>query len=69
MKKVLLASATALSLIATGAYAGGLAPVIEEVEVIETKPASSISPLLILGLIILIGIAVSQNDDDEPVRG
>jgi hypothetical protein len=69
MKNVLLASATALSLIASGAYAGGLAPEIVEVEVVETKPASSISPLLILGLIILIGIAVSQNDDDEQDRG
>jgi hypothetical protein len=66
MKKILLASATALSLAATGAYAGGIAPVVvEEVPVVETKPASSISPLLILGLIILIGIAVSQNDDEE----
>jgi hypothetical protein len=53
---------------AAPAVAGNLVPV--EIEpapiVVENKPASSVSPLLILGLIILIGIAVSQNDDDQP---
>jgi hypothetical protein len=63
-------TALALSVSASAAFAGGIAPVvIEEVPVVETKPASSISPLLILSLIILIGIAVSQNDDDNPQRG
>jgi hypothetical protein len=65
MKKI-TALVVAATSVATGAFAGGIAPVvIEEVPVVETKPASSISPLLILGLIILIGIAVSQNDDND----
>ncbi|MEO8529833.1 MAG: hypothetical protein ABI459_01305 [Deltaproteobacteria bacterium] len=50
---------------ATSAFAGGIAPVVvEEVPVVETKPASSISPLLILGLLILIGVLVSRNNDE-----
>ena len=53
-------------LAATGAQAGGIAPVVvEEVPVVETKPASSVSPLLILGLLILVGVLVSRNNDDD----
>jgi hypothetical protein len=65
MKK-LTALVLAATVAATGAFAGGIAPaVVDNVVVVDTKPASSISPLLILGLIVLIGIAVSRNNDDE----
>ena len=47
-------------------FAGGLAPVVvEETSLVEEKPASSINPLLILGLLVLIGVLVSRNGDDE----
>jgi hypothetical protein len=53
-------------LAASTAHAGGIAPVVvEEVPVVEAKPASSVSPLLILGLLILIGVLVSRNNDDD----
>ena len=64
MKKI-AAIATSIGLAASSAFAGGIAPVIvEEVPVVETKPTSSVSPLLILGLLILIGVLVSRNNDD-----
>jgi hypothetical protein len=51
---------------ASASYAGGLSPVvIEDVPVIDQKPASSVSPLLILGLLVLIGVLVSRNDDED----
>jgi hypothetical protein len=46
-----------VSLVASGAFAGGLAPVVVEDEpVIDTKPSSSVSPLLVLVLLVLIGV-------------
>lgn len=66
MKK-LSAVVLAAILTASTAVAGGLAPTVEVVEVIETKPASSVSPLLILGLLILIGVLISRDDDEAPV--
>jgi hypothetical protein len=65
MKKI-SALALAAMTAASSAFAGGIAPVIvEEVPVVEDKPASSVSPLLILGLLVLIGVLVSRNNDDE----
>ena len=69
MKKVLLATGVVVSMMTGALQAGGLSPtVVEEVDVTE-KPASSVSPLLILGLLVLVGVLVSRNNDnDEPVR-
>jgi hypothetical protein len=68
MKKLLLAAGVAVTMMNGAVTAGGLSPaVVEEVDVTE-KPASSVSPLLILGLIVLVGVLVSRNNDDEPVR-
>ena len=65
MRNILMSTAAAVML-AGSAFAGGLSPVvIEEVPVVESKPASSVSPLLIIGLLILIGVLVSRNNDDE----
>ena len=66
MHKFLTAGVTALALTTSSALAGGLAPVIveDDVEVIEQDPASSVSPLLIIGLLILIGVLISRNNDD-----
>ena len=65
MKKI-SALALAAMTAASSAFAGGIAPVVvEEVPVVEDKPASSVSPLLILGLLVLIGVLVSRNNDDE----
>jgi hypothetical protein len=50
---------------ASASFAGGLSPVIiDDVPVVEEKAASSVSPLLILGLLILVGVLVSRNNDD-----
>ena len=69
MKKLSAVLLTAMLSVST-ATAGGLAPTIEVVEVTEAKPASSVSPLLILGLLILIGVLISRdNDDNEQARG
>jgi len=66
MKSYISAVVISLSL-AAPALAGGLAPtVVPETEVIETKPASSVSPLLVIGLLILVGVLVSRNNDNEP---
>ena len=67
MRNIILSTAAAIML-GGSAIAGGLSPVIiEDVPVVEGKPASSVSPLLIIGLLILIGVLVSRNnDDDEP---
>lgn len=65
MKKI-SALALAAMTAASSAFAGGIAPVVvEEVPVVEDKPASSVSPLLILGLLVLIGVLVSRNNDDD----
>ena len=67
MKKMLLATTVAVTMLSGAVQAGGLSPaVVEEVDVTE-KPASSVSPLLILGLIILVGVLVSRNNDSELV--
>ena len=62
-----IATAVGASVLAFSAHAGTLAPV--EVEpapiVVESGPASSVSPLLILGLLVLIGVLVSRNQDEE----
>ena len=67
MRKFLISGLTA-AMMAGQAVAGGLSPVvIEEVVLEESKPASSVSPLLILGLLVLIGVLISRNDDEEEV--
>ena len=67
MRKLLISGLTA-AMMAGQAVAGGLSPVvIEEVVLEESKPASSVSPLLILGLLVLIGVLISRNDDEEEV--
>jgi hypothetical protein len=67
MRKILMSAALS-GLIAGQTLAGGLAPVVvEEVVVEESKPASSVSPLLILGLLVLIGVLISRDDDEEQV--
>ena len=62
-----IVTALAASFFAVAAQAGTLTPV--EVEpapiVIENDAASSVSPLLIIGLLILIGVLVSRNNDDN----
>jgi len=63
--KFFAAIATSIALVSSSAMAGGLAPTIEEVPVVEAKAASSVSPLLILGLLILVGVLVSRNNDDN----
>ena len=67
MHKFLTAGVTALALTTSSALAGGLAPVIveDDVEVIEQDPASSVSPLLVIGLLILIGVLISRNNEEE----
>jgi hypothetical protein len=64
MKKL---SAAVLATIATAhaALAGGLSPDIEIVTVGPDTAASSVSPLLILGLLVLIGVLVSRNNDSN----
>lgn len=63
----LIATTAALSLVASGAFAGGLAPIAEPI-VIEDEATSSaadyIVPLIFLGM---VAIAMSaDSDDDEP---
>jgi hypothetical protein len=65
MRKILMSAALS-GLVASQTVAGGLAPVVvEPAPVIVEKPASSVSPLLILGLLVLIGVLVSRNNDEE----
>ena len=64
MRNTLLTTVAAM-MATNAAFAGGLSPTIEDVEVVEDAPASSISPLLILGLLILIGVLVSRNKEEE----
>ena len=67
MRKLLLSVALS-GLVASQTVAGGLAPVVvEDVPMTINKPASSVSPLLILGLLVLIGVLISRNDDEEDV--
>lgn len=67
MKNIVAASLIAI-MGAGSAIAGGLSPVVVEEEVVVEKAASSVSPLLILGLLVLIGVLISR-DNDEPQRG
>jgi len=54
--------------LASPGFAGGLAPTIEPVpEIVASKPASSLSPLLVIGLLVLVAVLVSRDDDGEPV--
>ena len=67
MKKIITAAlASAMALSATTAYAGGPV-IIEDVEVVEEKPASSIGilPLLLIPIILCVALC---GDDDEEVR-
>ena len=64
MKK-LSAAFLATVAMAHSALAGGLSPDIEIVTVTPDGPASSVSPLLILGLLVLIGVLISRNNDDD----
>lgn len=67
MRKILLSVALS-GLVAGQSLAGGLSPVVvDEVPIAVTKPASSVSPLLILGLLVLIGVLISRDDDEEEV--
>lgn len=67
MKKLLLAAGLAALMSAGAVQAGGLAAEVVE-DVIEVKPASSVSPWMILGLIVLVGLVASQSDSDGPVK-
>jgi hypothetical protein len=64
MKK-LSAVVLAAALTASTAVAGGLSPTIDVVPVVKKEPASSVSPLLIIGLLVLVGVLVSRNNDNE----
>jgi hypothetical protein len=60
----LSAALVALTMSTSSLFAGGIQPVIvEEVPVVEEKAASSVSPLLIIGLLVLIGVLISRNND------
>ncbi|MEO8529834.1 MAG: hypothetical protein ABI459_01310 [Deltaproteobacteria bacterium] len=60
-----LLSATLAIMIAAPAVAGSLAPIPVEPELIvsEQPAASSVSPLLVIGLLVVIGAVVSQQND------
>jgi len=65
MKNMLVAATLAVAMATSAVQAGGLAPdIVEEVDV-TTKPASSVSPLLVLGLLVLVGVLVSRNNDNS----
>ena len=64
MKK-LTAAVLATVAMAQAALAGGLSPTIDVVTVATDPAPSSVSPLLILGLLVLIGVLISRNNDDE----
>jgi len=60
-----LSSAVAAMCIAFPAVAGSLAPVEVEPQpiVVERESTSSVSPLVIIGLLVVIGAVVSQQND------
>ena len=65
MKK--LAVLAVSTFVAFPSFAGGLAPVeVEPAPIVVEESGSSVSPLLILGLLVLIGVLVSRNNDDDP---
>jgi hypothetical protein len=65
MNKILsLALASTIALSATTAFAGGPV-IIEEVEVVEEKPASSIGILPLLLIPIILCVALCGGDDEE----
>lgn len=67
MKK-LVALTLAASVMASAAFAGGPV-IIEDVVVIEDKPASSVGILPLLLIPIILCVALCGNDDDpEPTR-
>lgn len=66
MKKLLVAALASVTL-AGAAQAGGIAAEIKE-EVVVVKPASSISPIAILAILLVIGLLVSQGDDNQQQR-
>lgn len=63
MKKV-VALVAAMALFSTALYAGGPV-VVEDVVIVEEKPASSFGALIPLLLLALIGIATASGDDDS----
>lgn len=65
MNKIIAAAlAASIALSATTVFAGG--PVIvEDIEVVEDKPASSIGVLPLLIGAIIIGAVLLNNDEDE----
>ncbi|WP_297615457.1 hypothetical protein [uncultured Roseicyclus sp.] len=60
MKK--LALAAALSLVATGAFAGGVVTTVAPIEVVEDTTSSASGILVPLLALILIAAAVAAND-------
>ena len=62
----ILNSAVLAALIACPAFAGSLAPIEVEPQpiVVERESTSSMSPLLIVGLLVVIGAVVSQQNND-----
>jgi hypothetical protein len=68
MKKITaLALASTMALSATTAFAGGPV-IIEEVEVVEEKPASSVGILPLLLIPIILCVALCGDDNDNRVR-
>jgi hypothetical protein len=60
--------AASLAVSATTAFAGGPV-IIEEVEVVDAKPASSAGILPLLLIPIILCVALCGGDDDEQTRG
>jgi hypothetical protein len=68
MNKIIAAAlASAMALSASTAFAGGPV-IIDEVEVAEEKPASSVGILPLLLIPIILCVALCGGDDDEPVN-
>ena len=57
--------AATLAVSATTAFAGGPV-IIEDVEIVEEKPASSVGILPLLLIPIILCVALCGGDDDEP---
>jgi len=65
MNKIIAATlASTIALSATTAFAGGPV-IIDDVEVVEDKPASSIGILPLLLIPIILCVALCGGDDDE----
>jgi hypothetical protein len=68
MNKILsLALASTIALSASTAFAGGPV-IIEEVEVVEEKPASSVGilPLLLIPIILCVALCGGDDEEEEP---